>query len=98
MIGLLIAALQIAVAQPAPTTAPESLLVKDATRAAAVALVPGNGGPLLRAESLRPIVPMTVSHLTGQRWMLIVNGVAIQVEQGSLEPVPQMVYSASQSQ
>lgn len=83
MIALLAAAFQIAVAQPAPAAVPESLVVKDATRAAAVALVPGNGGPLLRAESLRPIVPVTVSHLTGQRWMLIINGAAIQVEQGS---------------
>ncbi len=83
MIALFVAAFQIAVAQPAPTSVPDSLLVKDATRTSAVALVPGNGGPLLRAESLRPVVPVTVSHLTGQRWMLIVNGVAIQVEQGS---------------
>jgi N-acetylmuramoyl-L-alanine amidase len=81
MIGVLFAALQIAAAQPA--SVPESLLVKDATRSASVALVPGNGGPLLRAEALRPIVPVTVSHLTGNRWMLIVNGTAIQVEQGS---------------
>jgi len=81
MIGVLFAALQIAAVQPA--TVPESLLVKDATRSASVALVAGNGGPLLRAEALRPIVPVTVSHLTGNRWMLIVNGAAIQVEQGS---------------
>ena len=83
MISLLLAAFQIAAAQPLPAVAPESLVVKDATRAVSVALVPGQGGPLIRAESLRPIVPVTVSHLTGQRWMLIVNGAAIQVEQGS---------------
>jgi N-acetylmuramoyl-L-alanine amidase len=79
----LLAALQIVAVQAVPTAMPESLHVKDATRSSAVALVSGNGGPLLRAESLRPIVPVTVSHLTGQRWMLIVNGTAIQVEQGS---------------
>jgi len=81
MIAVFLAALQIAAAQP--IAAPESLLVKDATREKTVALVPGDGGPLLRADALRPVVPMTVSHLTGNRWMLIVNGAAIQVEQGS---------------
>lgn len=83
MIALFVAAFQIAAAQPGALGVPDSLVVKDASRASAVALVPGNGGPLLRAESLRPIVPVTVSHLTGQRWMVIVNGAAIQVEQGS---------------
>jgi N-acetylmuramoyl-L-alanine amidase len=83
MITLLLAAFQIAAAQPSPAALPDSLVVKDATRTTAVALVPGRGGPLLRADALRPIVPLTVSHLTGDRWMLIVNGAAIQVEQGS---------------
>ncbi|HEX5971134.1 MAG TPA: N-acetylmuramoyl-L-alanine amidase [Gemmatimonadaceae bacterium] len=83
MIALFLAAFQIAAAQPTPAARPDSLVVKDATRTAAVALVPGRGGPLLRADALRPIVPLTVSHLTGERWMLIVNGTAIQVEQGS---------------
>ena len=83
MIALLLAAFQIAAAQPATAAGPDSLVVKDATRTTVVALVPGRGGPLLRADALRPIVPLTVSHLTGERWMLIVNGVAIQVEQGS---------------
>ena len=82
MIALFLAAFQIAAAQP-PAARADSLVVKDATRTAAVALVPGRGGPLVRADALRPIVPLTVSHLTGQRWMLIVNGAAIQVEQGS---------------
>lgn len=83
MIAVLLAAFQVAAAQPAPSVWPESLVVKDATRSASVALVPGDGGPLLRADALRPIVPVTVSHLTGERWMLIVNGAAIQVEEGS---------------
>jgi len=81
MIALVLAAFQIVAAQP--PASPESLLVKDATRQKAVALVAGDGGPLLRADALRPVVRMTVSHLTGDRWMLIVNGAAIQVEQGS---------------
>ena len=58
------------------------LVVKDATRSSSIALVAAPGGPLLRAELLRPIVPLTVSHLTGTRWVLIVNGTAIQVEEG----------------
>jgi N-acetylmuramoyl-L-alanine amidase len=83
MIAILLAAFQVAATQPASAVRPESLLVKDATRSAMVALIPGEGGPLLRADALRPIVPVTVSHLTGERWMLIVNGAAIQVESGS---------------
>ena len=58
------------------------LVVKDASRSSSIPLVAAPGGPLLRAELLRPIVPLTVSHLTGNRWMLIVNGTAIQVEEG----------------
>ena len=58
------------------------LVVKDASRSSSIVLVAAPGGPLLRAELLRPIVPLTVSHLTGNRWMLIVNGTAIQVEEG----------------
>jgi N-acetylmuramoyl-L-alanine amidase len=83
MIALAVAAFQLAAAQPSPAAMPESLVVKDATRSVSVALVRGQGGPLLRADALRPIVPLTVSHLTGERWMVIVNGSAIQVEQGS---------------
>jgi N-acetylmuramoyl-L-alanine amidase len=47
-----------------------------------VALVTAEGGLLLRAQQLSPIVPITVSHLTGSRWLLIVNGTAIEVEDG----------------
>ena len=78
MILSLVAAFQLAAATPVPT----ALLVKDASRSASVALVPTDGGPMLRAEQLRPIVPITVSHLTEHRWMLIVNGTAIEVEEG----------------
>ena len=81
MIVALVAAFQILAASPAPDpTGP--LIVKDASRSARVALVPSAAGPLLRADQLRPIVPVTVSHLTASRWMLIVNGTAIEVEDG----------------
>ncbi|MEP6990730.1 MAG: N-acetylmuramoyl-L-alanine amidase [bacterium] len=84
MILALITAFQIAavaaVSDSVPVTGP--LVVKDATRSATIALVSAPGGPLLRADKLRPILPLTVSHLTGDRWMLILNGTAIQVEDG----------------
>ncbi len=80
MIGALLAAFQLAVTAPASASGP--LVVKDATRATRVALVGTAGAQMLRADQLRPIVPITVSHLTGQRWMLIVNGTAIEVEEG----------------
>ena len=82
MIVALVAAFQLAVARPPAPDVAGPLVVKDANRSASVALVPTSGGPLLRAEQLRPIVPVTVSHLTASRWMLIVNGVAIEVEEG----------------
>jgi N-acetylmuramoyl-L-alanine amidase len=83
MILALAAAFQLAVATGGDTAArPSVLVVKDASRTASVALVGGVGGPLLRAEQLKPIVPITVSHLTGNRWMLIVNGTGIEVSDG----------------
>ena len=84
MILSVVAAFQIAAAVPPADTGSHAgpLVVKDASRSATVALVVAPGGPLLRAEQLRPIVPITVSHLTGSRWMLIVNGTAIEVEEG----------------
>ncbi len=83
MILALCAAFQLAAATPADSAArPASVVVKDATRSVSIALVSGAGGPLLRAERLKPIVPITVSHLTGNRWMLIVNGTGIEVTDG----------------
>ncbi len=83
MILALCAAFQLAAATPADSAArPASVVVKDATRSISIALVSGAGGPLLRAERLKPIVPITVSHLTGNRWMLIVNGTGIEVTDG----------------
>lgn len=84
MILALVAAFQIASAVPPVDTTSHAgpLVVKDASRSASVPLIAAPGGPLLRAEQLKPIVPLTVSHLTGNRWMLIVNGTAIQVEEG----------------
>ncbi len=38
---------------------------------------------MLRADALRPIVPITVSHLMGDRWMIIVRGASIEVVPGS---------------
>jgi len=81
MIVALVAAFQLAVASPTAPNGP--LVVKDASRSVSVPLVPSASGPLVRAEQLRPIVPLTVSHLTGDRWMLIVGGSAIEVEIGS---------------
>lgn len=84
MILALVAALQIAAAVPPVDAASHAgpLVVKDASRSASVPLIAAPGGPLLRAEQLKPIVPLIVSHLTGNRWMLIVNGTAIEVEEG----------------
>ena len=83
MILALVAAFQLAAGTPPDSTRPPSVVVvKDASRSATVALVSGAGGALLRAEQLRPIIPVTVSHLTGNRWMIIVNGTAIEVTDG----------------
>ncbi|HEY2025737.1 MAG TPA: N-acetylmuramoyl-L-alanine amidase [Gemmatimonadaceae bacterium] len=79
MIVALAVALQLAAAS-ATTSGP--LVVKDATRSVSIPLVAGESGPLLRAELMRPVVAITVSHLMGDRWMLIVNGAAIEVEPG----------------
>ena len=79
MILTLLAAFQLAAATPAPAG---PLRIKDASRTLSVELVSSPNGPLIRAEHLRPIVPVTVSHLTGERWLLIIGGSAIEVEQG----------------
>ena len=85
MILTLVAAFQLAVSSTPvqPGAAPASLTVKDASRSLSVGLIAASGGPLLRAEQLKPVVPITVSHLTGSRWMLIVNGTGIAVEDGN---------------
>jgi N-acetylmuramoyl-L-alanine amidase len=83
MIRLLLAALQLTAAVP-PTGGPEGpLVVKDASRSVSVALLATDEGPMLRADALRPVLPVTVSHLMGDRWMIIVNGSAIEVQPGS---------------
>jgi N-acetylmuramoyl-L-alanine amidase len=81
MIVALAVAFQLAVT-PTPSLAQRPLVVKDASRSATVALLPAPGGPLLRATQLSPIVPIIVSHLTDSRWVLIMNGTAIEVEDG----------------
>jgi N-acetylmuramoyl-L-alanine amidase len=82
MIVALLAAFQLAVASPAAASS-GPLIVKDASRSVSVQLVPSASGPLVRAEQLRPVVPITVSHLTGDQWLLIIGGSAIEVEVGN---------------
>jgi N-acetylmuramoyl-L-alanine amidase len=82
MILTLVAAFQLVASTPNVATPAGPLVVKDATRSISVALVPSENGPLLRADQLRPVVPVTVSHLMGERWMIIVNRKAIEVEEG----------------
>ncbi|HKH91676.1 MAG TPA: N-acetylmuramoyl-L-alanine amidase [Gemmatimonadaceae bacterium] len=74
----LLAAFQLAATSPSAGR----LVVKDASRSVSVPLVASPSGPLVRPEQLRPIVPLTVSHLTGDRWLLIVGGSTIEVEEG----------------
>jgi len=78
MIAALLVAFQIAAASQSPA----ALIVKDASRKVSVPIVASPSGPLVRPDQLRPIVPITVSHLTGDRWMLIVGGSSIEVEEG----------------
>jgi N-acetylmuramoyl-L-alanine amidase len=82
MILALVAAFQLAVAAPTYSNA-GPLRVMDASRTISLELVSSAHGPLVRAEQLRPIVPITVSHLTGERWLLIVGGATIEVEPGN---------------
>ena len=83
MIRLLIAALQLAVAPPIDGGPVGPLVVKDASRSVSIVLEATPDGPILRADALRPVVPVTVSHLMGDKWMIIVNGTAIEVEPGT---------------
>jgi N-acetylmuramoyl-L-alanine amidase len=82
MIATLLAAFQLVASSPVAPSVAGPLVVKNASRSISVTLVPGVDGPLLRADQLRPVVPVTVSHLMGERWMIIVNGKAIEVEPG----------------
>ena len=82
MILTLVAAFQLVASTPNVATPAGPLVVKDATRSISIALVSSENGPLLRADQLRPVVPVTVSHLMGERWMIIVHGKAIEVEEG----------------
>lgn len=83
MIRLLLAALQLTIASTSGAGPGGPLVVKNASRSVTVTLVATPDGPILRADALRPVVPVTVSHVMGERWMLIVNGTAIEVEPGS---------------
>jgi N-acetylmuramoyl-L-alanine amidase len=81
MILALVVAFQLAVAASASTGA-RALVIKDASRSLSVPLVASSLGPLVRADQLRPVLPVTVSHVTGERWMLILGAAAIEVEEG----------------
>ena len=83
MIHLLLAALQLSVATPAAAGPDRPLVVKDASRSVSIELESTDDGPMLRASALRPVVPVTVSRLMGDRWMIIVRGTAIEVEAGT---------------
>jgi N-acetylmuramoyl-L-alanine amidase len=78
MIVALLAAFQLAVTSGPPGP----LVVKDASRKVSVPLVASPSGPLVRPDHLRPVVPITVSHLMGDRWLLIVGSASIEVEEG----------------
>src|SRR3982750_4089533 len=82
MMLALLAAFQLAAAA-AGSSSGRALVVKDANRSVTVPLAASAQGPMVRADQLRPIIPVTVSHVTGERWMLIVGGSAIEVEEGA---------------
>ena len=83
MIRVLLAALQLTIAGASGGGPDGPLIVKNASRSVSVTLVATADGPILRADAIRPVVPITVSHVMGERWMLIVNGTAIEVQAGS---------------
>lgn len=83
MIRVFLAAFQLAITDPASAGPVGPLVVKDVNRSITVELVPSPDGPLLRASALRPVLPITVSHLMSERWVLVVNGTALVVETGS---------------
>jgi N-acetylmuramoyl-L-alanine amidase len=82
MIAVLATAFQLVASAPMASSPTGPLVVKDASRSVSVALLASVDGPMLRADQLRPVIPVTVSHLMGERWMIIVKGKAIQVEPG----------------
>src|SRR6476661_2816396 len=83
MIRVLLAALQLTIAGASGGGPDVPLVVKNASRSVSVTLVATAEGPIHRADALRPVVPITGSHVMGERWMLIVNGTAIEVQAGS---------------
>jgi N-acetylmuramoyl-L-alanine amidase len=83
MIRVLLAALQLAASAPASPGPDRPLVVRDASRSVSVVLEATTDGPILRADAIRPIVPVTVSRLMGDRWMIIVRGSSIELEVGS---------------
>ena len=75
MIALLVA-LQIAAAMPQP------LVVRNATDAVQVSLVNGAGGPMLRPQSLAPIVPVLVRAPSIGHYSVTIAGAQFDMEPG----------------
>ena len=75
MIGALLGAFQIAAATPA-------LVVRDGEHAERVPLVASANGPLLRPESLGPMLPVAVHHDSTSFYTISVNGARLQVSTG----------------
>jgi N-acetylmuramoyl-L-alanine amidase len=74
---LLGVALQVSAAAP-----PASLVMRDATHSVRVPLVASPDGPMLRPESMAPMLPITVRHDSASAYTLEVLGVRIQVDVG----------------
>ena len=82
MIGALLLALQLAVVAPGAGGLPDTLVVKNASRRVALGVDRGGGTPMVRADRLKAILGVTVSHLMADRWLLIVGGASIEVAPG----------------
>ncbi len=76
MIGLALAAFQLAQAAPA-------LVVRDAHRSIRVATVATAAGPMLRPDGLAPILPVSVHHDSAAWYSLEAWGARIQLQAGS---------------
>ena len=76
MIGAVFAVFQIAAATP-------TLVVRDGQQSVRVPLVASANGPLLRVESLEPMLPVAVHHDSSSFYTISVNGARLQVSTGS---------------
>ncbi|MEO7082785.1 MAG: N-acetylmuramoyl-L-alanine amidase [Gemmatimonadaceae bacterium] len=80
MIGSLLLGVAFQLATGAPTT---SLVMRDATHSVRVPLVASADGPMLRPESLAPMLQISVRHDSASSYTLEVLGVRIQVDVGA---------------